>query len=751
MKRIHVLAAALMAAAVLLSATTTHAGTDPVAKCLAGKLKATGKLVATSLKCDSKAAAKGLGLDGGCVAKAEDKFSSAFAKADAGGCASNLEPTRSRGRIIDAKVVKQTLPRGHATLASRCAAKKMKAAGKYALLALKAEGGNLRKPDSAKLAAKLEKAAAKLTKAFPKAEKKADCDRHDDAAVVQDAVDAFVAGELDCLVGAADCDGVSDDVPDGGGTVSTDESGSGATGSDPVETTITTSAGGSIAISEADVTLNPGGAFVLFGREVQIAAPRVSRTAPLHITFAIDGSALPGGVTAADVVVLKDGIELDDCAGAPGVALPDPCVESRTPLLDGDVEVVALSSSASGWNSGIRSSCPASLSWHTRADDGIVVAASDHDMGTTGLAHNMNPVNDATFRIGLDCGGTSTHPCGTCSVTGILASLGNCRCAGDNRTVCDEPLVADFDDCAGATCECFVNPPTPTLSGNVGACHVRRLVSDITGTWDPDLGAGALEMDEAWQVYLGMNLLSQCPRCVGDTAVNDGIADGVCSGGLNDGQSCDSGGTDPLFAPPAGGEYSIDCLPSPGLNVSGLGFHIDLSHTTGSASLAAGLSCALGAASCACGLCSGGNVACASNAECSAARAGVCEADEFQYPNACTGLSCIDVGGGEGRCQSNTDKYCDGIVRPDGGGMIACLSDSDCQPGTIGVDAGNCTIVEARPCFLDPIVANGSPDPVHPITVGIACIPTGSNSGINSGIGLPGPARLVTEREITVP
>jgi hypothetical protein len=61
--------------------------------------------------------------------------------------------------------------------------------------------------------------------------------------------------------------------------------------------------------------------------------------------------------------------------------------------------------------------------------------------------------------------------------------------------------------------------------------------------------------------------------------------------------------------------------------------------------------------------------------------------------------------------------------------------------------AGDCTLVERRACFLDPIVATGTPDPEFPVAGAVFCVPPTSNSGINSAAGLPGPGRAVNQGE----
>jgi hypothetical protein len=104
------------------------------------------------------------------------------------------------------------------------------------------------------------------------------------------------------------------------------------------------------------------------------------------------------------------------------------------------------------------------------------------------------------------------------------------------------------------------------------------------------------------------------------------------------------------------------------------------------------------------------------------------------------------MGEERGECAAGPDvSACDGVLRANGGGYVLCSNDSECEVGAIGFDAGNCTLVEPRPCFLDPIVANGTPDPDKPVMVAGFCVPPTSSSGVNSATGLPGASRVEVE------
>ncbi len=134
-----------------------------------------------------------------------------------------------------------------------------------------------------------------------------------------------------------------------GETVST---GGTASASDPVETAVTTSAGGSggeVQIVETFTAVDdpaPQG-YTVLGRIVEITAPAGTAAQPLTFAFRLDAS-VAGTETPATLKLFRNGVEVPPCTGAPGTASPDPCVFLRT--LDGDdIVVSAYSSAASAW------------------------------------------------------------------------------------------------------------------------------------------------------------------------------------------------------------------------------------------------------------------------------------------------------------------------------------------------------------------------------------------------------------------
>ncbi|HYB98576.1 MAG TPA: hypothetical protein VEC57_05515 [Candidatus Limnocylindrales bacterium] len=383
-------------------------------------------------------------------------------------------------------------------------------------------------------------------------------------------------------------------------------------------------------------------------------------------------------------------------------------------------------------------------------DLGRCRTATDVDVGWTGLAHNADTDDPVPARLFLDCEGPA--PCGQCEITGHDPSLGNCRCAGDNRTRCFTVAGPDEENCGGEQCICYFGPPMPLSAGNTPTCVLNTLAGQPGGTANVDEGSGSIEIHLNEKVHLGIGLTTPCPLCVNDPTPADGMRGGTCMGGEDNGETCDAQAYNATFPPPTGGFYSLDCMPLAGANITGSGLLIDVTLTTGQSTLTADLPCAADGPNaeldCHCLSCSGDTRrGCSSDADCSEHDAGTCSSIGQQgtqpQPNGCTDLLCEDVGGGEGTCTNGPDDtFCAGLVRANGAGFITCNSNEDCDPVNIGVDAGDCTLVERRPCFLDTIVAQGAPHPVIPLGAGTFCAPATSAGGVNLAAGLPGPGRL---------
>jgi hypothetical protein len=200
---------------------------------------------------------------------------------------------------------------------------------------------------------------------------------------------------------------------------------------------------------------------------------------------------------------------------------------------------------------------------------------------------------------------------------------------------------------------------------------------------------------------------------------------------------------------------SLDCPPPALGNISGSGLNINLELTTGASTLPFSNACdsPLGFLDCACGQCSGnGALACRDDAECTLAGAGTCTSfgsGLARQPNGCNDGVCTGIGGDKGTCLAGpSDNYCDGAVDADGNGFIQCSTDGDCAAvaSVCGGDCGECTLTQQRACFLDPIVAAGTPSTENPVLVSTFCLPPTSNAAINGVSGSPGPVRVTVDQ-----
>lgn len=89
------------------------------------------------------------------------------------------------------------------------------------------------------------------------------------------------------------------------------------------------------------------------GVAIDITAPPATAANPLTFVFRIDSSAIPAGDTAATIQLFRNGIAVANCTGPAGTAAPDPCVQLRETLGDGDIRLTALTSAASTWSTGV--------------------------------------------------------------------------------------------------------------------------------------------------------------------------------------------------------------------------------------------------------------------------------------------------------------------------------------------------------------------------------------------------------------
>lgn len=386
------------------------------------------------------------------------------------------------------------------------------------------------------------------------------------------------------------------------------------------------------------------------------------------------------------------------------------------------------------------------------------------DIGWRGLGHKFDVPDAYSVVIDVDCA-ASSPPCGVCDTTGIRFADPNSqlftRCTNNFADSCDEPFSNDADDCGGSFCTYVLGPPVPVSAGGNPSCSINALATDLSGTGNVETGEAAATTNFETRVFTGgsSSLTQPCPVCLGDITPGDGIQDGLCDEGARDGQPCDTMGFDATFANQADGSgLSLDCVPTAPENISGTGLKISFELTTGASSLGAEVACdsPLGAFDCFCGQCSGDNsLTCVNNADCSGVGAGTCTANTSgitRQPNACADFAnCADIGGGNGECSDFSDTWCEGFVKANGSGVLACLNNAECvnvDHPCPGGDCGPCTMVQPRSCFLDPIEAQGVASVGDPVLAGTFCVPPTLNFAINTASGLPGPGRVVVQQEL---
>ena len=450
---------------------------------------------------------------------------------------------------------------------------------------------------------------------------------------------------------------------------------------------------------------------------------------------------------------------LDSCSAVdlPGLIA---CLETETETT-GDAEMPRLYELAA-------TLCPVAIDTKILANNGLDgTTVTVLDVGWKGISHGVDLQDQYNLSFDVTCG-SSTPPCGTCTVDGVSSSgpqyAAFTRCSNDFSVECTMPFAAD-PACGGSTCVPTLGPPLPISAGNNPTCSINAMVADVTGTVEPDIGASSLSLQLQTKVHTGIGLSTPCPVCEGDSTPQDGVRDGTCSGGADDGQPCDIQAFDASFASQANGQgLSLDCAPDPLSNITGVGLNIPLELTTGSTLLEAENACdgVLGFLDCFCGVCSlDVSFPCRNDGECSSAGKGTCSSfgtGLARQPDDCQSVGgCEDPdGNGIGECADPgpIDTFCDGAVRSNGQGYIGCSSNVDCD--VVGSecpdnDCGTCSLTKRRSCFstANGISATGTPDVFRPISVGTFCIPPTNNAAINGVSGSPGPVRAITETQTT--
>jgi hypothetical protein len=354
-----------------------------------------------------------------------------------------------------------------------------------------------------------------------------------------------------------------------------------------------------------------------------------------------------------------------------------------------------------------------------------VVPGADLDTGWTGIAHDFGIQAGSTISGEISgCDGVNDFDCD------FFGNVGS-YCSGDPTRSC-----TDSNQCSGAG-NCVIStfgPPLPLSAGGVPACLIDRFATDVTGTYNLQTGAMALNLHLNALVHLGNTVTRPCPICDCGQAdpQNCHIGDaGTCSD-ITGSPPCHVQGTGPL------GPTSNECPPSSSLNVSGGGLDIPFTPiTTGTVSFATNQPCTGSGftnQSCWCSselqpssclnACDGGSrdaQPCDTDADCGGV-AGSCKP------------LCRQVAGdpvGEARCAVGpVDQTCSNAPE------VGCQTNSDCAAGQ-----GTC-VAKNRRCFLDPIVRVGTPSTTLPVGAATFCIPATTGTAINQTAGLPGPGAI---------
>jgi len=155
------------------------------------------------------------------------------------------------------------------------------------------------------------------------------------------------AGDASFAVVQAPAPDTASGSPAGGGTVST---GGPPTPDDPVETAVTTPAGGPVSIAEGAISQAPPSGYAFLGQQVSISAPAGTINNPLTLVFGLDNSLLAFGTDASNIQITKNGGPPIGACDSSGHATPgDPCISQRQ-TFSGYVQLTVLTSSASQWN-----------------------------------------------------------------------------------------------------------------------------------------------------------------------------------------------------------------------------------------------------------------------------------------------------------------------------------------------------------------------------------------------------------------
>jgi phosphohistidine phosphatase SixA len=173
-------------------ATSEAATVPPAQRCASLKLDATARTVVAELGCHARAALLAVPVRPACIAGADEALEASFAQAESRGTCPGVGDAGDVDAMIDGTITSLVETLGGPSSFRRCAAAKLRAAGRLAfrLLGCRRRAVKLGTPVDADC---LTRAAARFTLAFDTAERRLDCEASGDAGAVRTTVDAFTA------------------------------------------------------------------------------------------------------------------------------------------------------------------------------------------------------------------------------------------------------------------------------------------------------------------------------------------------------------------------------------------------------------------------------------------------------------------------------------------------------------------------------------------------------------------------------
>jgi phosphohistidine phosphatase SixA len=176
--------------ALLAGTPAAAAVVTPAQRCAAKKLDATARTLVAALGCHARAAQAGSVVNAACVARANAMLATAFARIeDRGGCVF-VDDVAAVDAMVDTVIAELTAALSHGPPLGRCAAVKLRAAGRRAFRDFACQRRAVRMASAVDPAC-TEEAAAGLVKAFASAEKRSTCGATGDAPAVETMVESF--------------------------------------------------------------------------------------------------------------------------------------------------------------------------------------------------------------------------------------------------------------------------------------------------------------------------------------------------------------------------------------------------------------------------------------------------------------------------------------------------------------------------------------------------------------------------------